>query len=147
MKYHEQKKEFLKNIDPHKEFQDYKKFAFNHNMMGVAIGLILATAFQKAVSGISDYLIMPIVNFFIVGTGTDWRNWVAHPISGMNLEVGRLIGTMIDFVILTVVLYFIWAKIMKRIWPELELSKKEEKPLGVEVIYLKRESDGNWKTL
>ena len=135
-------------IDPNKEFQEYKNFAFNRNMMGVAIGLILATAFQKAVSGISDYLIMPFVNYLVVGTGGDWRTWVAHPVPGMNLEVGRLIGTMIDFVILTLVLYFIWAKIMKRIWPELELNKKEEeKPLGVEVIYLKRESNGNWKTL
>jgi large conductance mechanosensitive channel protein len=134
-------------IDPNKEFQEYKNFAFNRNMLGVAIGLILATAFQKAVSGISDYLIMPFVNYLVVGTGGDWRTWVAHPVPGMNLEVGRLIGTMIDFVILTLVLYFIWAKIMKRIWPELELDKKEEKPLGVEVIYLKRESNGNWKTL
>jgi len=109
-------------IDPNKEFQDYKNFAFNRNMMGVAIGLILATAFQKAVSGISDCLIMPIVNYFIVGAGGDWRTWVAQPVSGMNLEVGRLIGTMIDFVILTLVLYFIWAKIMKKIWPELEMK-------------------------
>ena len=137
----------INHIDPNKEFQDYKNFAFNRNMLGVAIGLILATAFQKTVSGISDYLIMPIVNYFVIGTGDDWRKWVAHPVPGMYLEIGRLIGTMVDFVILTLVLYFIWAKIMKRIWPDLEINKKEEKPLAVEVIYLKREANGDWKTL
>lgn len=131
------------------EFQDYKKFAFNQNMMMVAIGLILAAAFQKCVSAISDFLVMPIVNYFVNGVNGDWRTWVVHPVPGMNIEIGHLMGAMIDFVILTLVLYVVYAKMMKRIWPNIELNKKkdEEKPLGVEVIYLKRDTKGNWKVL
>ena len=129
------------------EVQDYKKFAFNQNMLGVAIGLILATAFQKTVAGISDYLIMPVINYFLSSTDGNWRNWVIHPFVGMDIEIGHLIGTFVDFVILTLVLYFIWAKIMKVIWPDLDVDKSNQKPLGVEIIYLKRDNTGDWKVL
>ena len=113
-----------------KEFEEYKKFAFNRNMMGVAIGLILATAFQKAVNGISEFLFMPIVNYFVGSADGDWRNMVVHPVPGMNIEFGRLLGTMMDFVILSFVLYFIWSRMMKKIWPEIEIvtDKKLDTP-------------------
>jgi large conductance mechanosensitive channel protein len=135
------------SIDPEQEFEEYKKFAFNRNMMGVAIGLILATAFQKTVSGISDYLIMPIVNYLISDTDGDWRLWSLEPVKGMKIEIGRLCGTFIDFIILTLVLYFIWSRIMKQIWPDIELdgNKNKDKPLEIEVICLKKDDQGQWK--
>ena len=105
------------------EIQDYKNFAFNKNMMSVAIGLIMATAFQKTVTGVSDYLIMPIVNYLAGKTGDDWRKWVIHPVNGMNIELGHLLGTILDFVILTIVLYFIYQFILKRICPDLTVGQ------------------------
>ena len=94
------------------EIQDYKNFAFNKNMIAVAIGLIMATSFQKTVTGISDFLIMPIVNYFAGVTNGDWRKWVVHPVNGMNVELGHLLGSILDFVILTLVLYFIYQFIL-----------------------------------
>lgn len=126
-----------------KEFKEYKEFAFNNNMIKVAIGLILANAFQKSVSGISDYLIMPVINYFIGKTDGNWRNWIWQPLEGMNIEVGHLLGTLIDFVILSAVLYFIYSRILKRLWPNLEENKEEEQ----ETVYVKRQKDGKWKVI
>lgn len=114
-------------IDPKQEFEEYKKFAFNRNMVGVAIGLLLATAFQKTASGISDYLIMPIINYLIIGTGEDWRLWSFEPLKDLKIEIGKLFGIFIDFVILSSVLYLIHAKIIKQIWPENETQSKQDK--------------------
>lgn len=123
-----------------KEFKDYKQFAFNENMMKVAIGLILASAFQKSVSGISDYLIMPIINYFVSRTDGNWRNWICQPVQGMNIEIGHLIGTFIDFIILSAILYLIYSRIMKSFWPESVDNCPKE------VVYLKRE-EGKWKVI
>lgn len=107
------------------EFQQYKKFAFNQNMMMVAIGLILANAFQKCVSAISNYLVMPLVNYFLNGVNGDWRLWVFIPVEGLSIEIGNLIGALIDFIIITFVLYVIYAKIIRRIWPEIKVGDKK----------------------
>lgn len=116
-----------------KELQDYKQFAFNKNMMVVAIGLIMATAFQKTVTGISDFVIMPIVNYFVNGakSSTNWREMKIHPLEGMNIELGHMIGSLLDFIILTLVLFVIWKIVIKRLWPDAQLSttlKPEELP-------------------
>lgn len=124
-----------------KEIESYKKFAFNKNMIKVAIGLILVTAFQKTVTAVSDYAIMPVINYFVNATNGNWRDWKFHPIIGMNLELGQLIGALLDFTILTLLLYFIYTKIVRRIWPDEESTEKTD------VVYIKRDKDGNWKVL
>lgn len=115
-----------KNFNPaiDREIEEYKKFAFDKNMVQVAIGLILANAFQKTVTGISDYLIMPIVNYFVNSTDGNWRDMVFSPFNGMNIEVGRLVGMFCDFFIITLILYIIYSRILKRIWPEMQLKFK-----------------------
>lgn len=107
------------------EIDDYKKFAFNQNMIMVALGLIMANAFQKCVTAISQYLVMPIVNYFITGVDGDWRLWVFLPVKGMSIEIGNLAGAIIDFLILTGVLYVIYAKILKKIWPDSKIYEKK----------------------
>lgn len=108
------------------EIEDYKKFAFNQNMVMVAIGLILANAFQKCVSSISEYFVMPIVNYLIAGVDGDWRLWIFVPAKGMSIEIGNLIGAIIDFLIITLVLYLIYSKILKKIWPDIKLYHKDD---------------------
>lgn len=135
-------KKFIDKAEIDKEIQDYKQFAFNQNMVQVAIGLILVSAFQKTVSAVSDYLIMPIVNYFVNATNGNWRDWKISPLPAMNLELGHLIGALLDFTILTIMLYVIYTKIVKRIWPELH---EQQKP--TDVVYVKREENGKWKVL
>lgn len=113
-----------KNLNPiiDKEIEEYKKFAFDRNMVQVAIGLILANAFQKTVTGLSDYLLMPVVNYFVNTTDGNWRDLVFSPLPGMNIEVGRLAGIFCDFFIVTFILYIVYSKIIKKIWPEMQLK-------------------------
>lgn len=138
----EQNKNFIKQEEIHQEIQDYRQFAFNQNMIQVAIGLILVTAFQKTVTAFSDCLIMPIVNYFINATDGNWRDWKVNPVAGMNLELGHLIGSLLDFTILTLLLYFIYSRIVKKIWPSLEVKKEK-----TDVVYVKRDEDGKWKVI
>lgn len=136
-------KQFIKKEEIDKEIQGYSNFAFNQNMMQVAIGLILVAAFQKTVTAVSDYAIMPIVNYFVNATNGNWRDWEISPLPGMNLELGHLIGALLDFTILTILLYFIYTKIVKRIWPNLDEKSKDK----AEVVYVKRGEDGKWKVI
>lgn len=136
-------KHFIKKEELNKEIQEYKNFAFSQNMMQVAIGLILVAAFQKTVTAVSDCVIMPIVNYFVNATNGNWRDWKICPLSGMNLEIGHLVGALLDFTILTILLYLIYTKVVKKIWPSLNDKIKEK----VETVYVKRDENGKWKVL
>ena len=110
-----------------KEISEYKKFAFNKNLMALALALILANVVQKFVSSISESLLMPIINYFInVANKGNWRNIILCPVDGMNLEIGKFCGSFLEFVITTLVLYVIYSKIIKRFHPNVELEIKKD---------------------
>jgi len=110
-----------------KEIDDYKNFAFNKNLMALALALILANVVQKFVSSISECLLMPVINYFVnVANNTgNWRNMILCPLDGMNLEIGKFCGSFLEFTITTLFLYMIYSKIVKRITPDAEICVKK----------------------
>lgn len=116
-----------KNLLPElkKEVDEYKKFAFNKSLVALALALILANVVQKFVTNISESLFMPIINYFILATNGNWRNLILCPVDGMNLEVGKLCGSFIEFSITTLILYLIYSKIVKRINPDANIEIKK----------------------
>jgi len=117
-----------KNLVPEikKEINEYKKFAFNKNLMALALALILAAVVQKFVTALSESLLMPIINYFVNATNTgNWRNMIFCPIDGMNLEIGKLCAAGLEFTITTIVLYVIYSKIVKKFHPDVEIQNKD----------------------
>lgn len=105
----------MKSIIGEKEFENYKNFAFKDDMMKLTIGIILGNSFNKVVYGISDYLIMPIFTFLVSKTGKQWREWTFSPINGLNFELGHLIGTFLDFIMISVLLYLFYIKLVQKL--------------------------------
>jgi large conductance mechanosensitive channel len=98
-----------------KEIKQYKQFAFKEDMIKMSIAFILGASFNKVVSGISDFLIMPILNFIVVQTGESWRKWSVEPLVGLKIELGQFLGVIIDFFLISIILYIIYGKIITKI--------------------------------
>lgn len=107
------------------EFKKYKDFAFKNDVMKLSVGVILGGSFNKVVQGISDFLIMPIVSFMISKTGQTWRDIEFIPLDGLKFEVGRLAGVFVDFLVVSLVLYLIYVKLVGRLM-ESEPAKAQE---------------------
>jgi large-conductance mechanosensitive channel len=108
-------------VDPDKlktgiqnEFSEYREFAFGKNLFAMALALILANAAQGVVNKISDCVLMPIINYSISATGGNWRNLVFSPVDGMNLEIGKLCGAFLEFVITTLILYVLYRNVVRQ---------------------------------
>jgi len=99
-----------------KELEEYKKFAFNKNLIEVGAGVILATSFQKAVAGFSNYLIMPFVGYLLKTADGNWKNIKLKLDNNLILEIGQLTEIILDFLITTIILYIIYKKIICKIW-------------------------------
>lgn len=93
------------------EFTKYRKFAFRDDMMKLSVGVILGNSFNKVVQGLSEYMIMPVVSCMVSKTGEGWRNIVLEPFGGVRLELGKLIGVFVDFLVVSIILYVAYIKI------------------------------------
>lgn len=93
------------------EFMD---FIGKAGVLGLAIGFIMGTYVGKVISALVGDIIMPIPGAF-VGSG-DWRKAIVTiPIAnGMNFALGDFVGVIIDFLIVSVVVFVI-AKYARRL--------------------------------
>lgn len=108
----------VRSIIGEKEFEKYKKFALREDMLNLAVGVILGNSFNKVVYGFSDYIIMPILRFFSSKTGESWRVWKFSPIEGLEFEIGSLVGTLTDFLLISILLYIFYTKFFQPIIKE-----------------------------
>jgi len=119
-----EEKNFIPKEKLQKEFDEYRRFAYSKNLIGVAITLILANSMQKFVTTISETVFMPIANYLVSSTHGDWRLLIFTPIKGMDIEIGKFASGFLEFTIITICLYVIYSKIIKKISPEFDLDKK-----------------------
>lgn len=108
-----------------KEIQEYKNFAFRDDMLKLAVGVVLGNSFNKVVYGISDYLVMPVLTFLVSQTGDEWRRWEFSPFLGLKFEFGRMIGTFVDFLLMSFFLYLFYVKFVSRIIKTESPNKKQ----------------------
>lgn len=105
---HQPATNFVSKDDLKQHLDDYRKFAFASSMIYTCLAFTLGTAFGKIVNSLVNNLVMPIVNYGINATGTDWRLLSWTPLKGMKLELGAFVGSSIDFLVITIICFTLW---------------------------------------
>jgi large conductance mechanosensitive channel len=96
---------------------DFKAFAFKGNVLDLAVGVIIGAAFGKIVSAMVADLIMPAVS--LVLPSGDWREngfilrHAANPKDNVVLKYGDFAGNVLDFLIVSFVLFMFVSKLVK----------------------------------
>jgi large conductance mechanosensitive channel len=96
---------------------DFKKFALKGNVVDLAVGVVIGTAFGKIVSALVADLVMPIVALMLP-TG-EWRSAgivlrkAADPKDDVVLKYGDFLGHVLDFFVVALVLFVIVTRIVK----------------------------------
>ena len=120
----------LKNIKSKSTglISEFKTFIAKGNVMDLAVGVIIGTAFSNIVKSLTDNILMPLIGA-IIG-GIDFSN-LSVPIKiwkeSIDLNYGLFIQSTVDF-LLTAFCIFIMVKIINGIFRKKEEEKKEEKP-------------------
>lgn len=107
---------------------EFKQFIAKGNVMDLAVGVIIGTAFSNIVKSLTDNILMPLIGA-IIG-GIDFSN-LSVPIKiwkeSIDLNYGLFIQSTVDF-LLTAFCIFVMVKIINGIFRKKEAEKKEEKP-------------------
>lgn len=114
-----------------KFIEEFKKFIMRGNVLDMAIGVVIATAFGKITSSLVNDLLMPFISWVCGSRNMSALNIVLRPAEVVNGEVvneaivfglGSFVGTVIDFLLIALVVFLI----LKAFNKASELTRKKE---------------------
>lgn len=116
-------------------FEDYKAFALKGNALNMAIGVVLGGAFTAIVNTIVSAVITPLISLitsnvdlstlFITLKGGEFDTLEAAKAAGaITLNYGELINAVINFILISVILFILVKALTKS-------NKKEEEIVEV----------------
>lgn len=111
-----------------KFLQDFKAFAMKGNVIDMAVGVIIGSAFGKIVSSVVNDIIMPPLGLLIGGVNFKDLKLVLKPavvengeeIAAVTLNYGNFLQNVFDFLIIAFSI-FLFIRLMTRL-----MTKKKE---------------------
>ena len=103
--------------------KEFKKFISRGNVVDLAVGVVIGSAFSKIVSSLVDNIIMPLVGILI--GGIDFTK-LSVTIFDVEVQFGIFLQNVVDFLIIAFCIFMVvklFNKITKR-----EEKKAETKP-------------------
>jgi len=101
-----------------KFFKEFKEFALRGNVLDLAVGVLIGSAFQSVVTSFTNNIISPILGCF---GGVNFSEWVLE-IGKLRLTYGAFLTDIINFLIMAFVI-FILVKVMNKI---VKIGEKQE---------------------
>ena len=118
-----------------KVFAEFKEFISRGNVMDMAIGVIIATAFGKITTSLVNDVFMPFIGWIFGARDMTALNILVRPEvlneagevmqEAITIGFGTFIGTIIDFLLVALVVFAI-VKAMNAARTKLEKQKEEE---------------------
>ena len=112
-----------------KFINEFKTFILRGNVMDLAVGVLIGTAFQGLVKSLTDNIISPILGSF---SKVNFNQFVLN-IGNLHLTYGAFITDVINFIIMAFIIFII-VKVMNKL---ADLGKKKE----VEVKEIKKSNE------
>ncbi len=112
--------------------QEFKSFALKGNVVDMAVGVIIGSAFGKIVSSLVADIIMPPIGLLIGGVNSTDLKWVMKPAivengeevaAAVTLNYGNFLQVTFDFLIIAFSI-FLFVRLISR----LTTRKKTETP-------------------
>ncbi|MFA6257278.1 MAG: large conductance mechanosensitive channel protein MscL [Candidatus Paceibacterota bacterium] len=102
----------------HELWSEFKKFIARGNVMDLAVGLAIGTAFQKIVSSLVNDVVFPsLAPLLNVAQFSDWK-WG-------GVLIGSFIKNIVDFLVIALAIFFI-VKVFNRFRKKQDKSKTAE---------------------
>lgn len=103
-------------------WNDFKKFAIKGNVIDLAVGVIIGSAFGKIVTSLVKDMIMPLIGLMM--GGFDFTKFSYH-FGKSEIKYGQFIQTVLDFFIISFSV-FVFVRILQRFKRKEEITKEEE---------------------
>lgn len=144
-----------------KFFQDFKKFISRGNVIDMAIGVIIGSAFSAIVTALTNKILMPLINALLAMGGNGLESAYTFLVKGYTetdagrvldltksiyIDWGAFITAIINFLLIAIVLFIIMKAVMSakgylhkhtKKWP----TKEEKKALKEQGVNMKNKKE------
>lgn len=132
----EERKELRKEIKAKREgfFSEFKKFITRGNVVDMAVGVIVGSAFSKIVTTLTNSIIMPGITWLLKGLSVEEIKTVLRPqeineageviVTEIALNWGLFLQTIIDFLLIALVVFTL-VKVINGVREKFELLLKK----------------------
>jgi large conductance mechanosensitive channel len=104
-------------------FEEFKKFALKGNVLDLAVGVIMGGAFGKIVTSLVNNIMTPLLGLLL--GGKDFSD-LHYTYEKTTIAYGLFIQSIIDFLIISVSIFFFIKLINKlTLWKKEEIEEKE----------------------
>lgn len=120
---------------------EFKEFISRGNVMDMAIGVIIATAFGKITTSLVNDVLMPFISWLVGARDMSALNLLVRPEvlndagevvqESITIGFGTLLGTVIDFILVALVVFAI-IKAANMARARLEKQKEAEEEAALE---------------
>lgn len=120
-------------------FQEFKNFAIKGNMVDMAVGIVIGTAFNNVINTIVKKIVMPPLSLLTDGVNLANKKYVLRTATDVSEEVaigyGELVEVLIDFIIISLTIFLV-IKFMNRFRKKSEnpQDKTVETPKNIELL-------------
>ncbi|MDQ7252366.1 large-conductance mechanosensitive channel protein MscL [Pediococcus pentosaceus] len=114
--------------------KEFKEFISRGNVLDLAVGVIIGSAFTSIVKALVNYLINPLIGLCV--GGIDFSDW-SFKVFDATFKIGSFINSVINFLIIAFVVFLI-VKFVNKLMPQKE--EEEVIPDNTE-LYLKEIRD------
>lgn len=115
--------------------KEFKNFISKGNVVDMAVGVIIGSAFGKIVSSLVDNVLMPFIGILI--GGIDFTS-LTLKINDATISYGMFLQSIIDFLIIAASI-FAMTKVLSKLERKKPEPKKEEKIMKKEEVVLLEE--------
>lgn len=105
-------------------WEEFKDFIMRGNVLDLAVGVVMGSAFTAIVTALVDYIITPII---LAISGNANIEDLSIAIGPAQLGVGAFLQAIIDFFIIAIILFFI-IKGVNSLSSKLSKEEEEEEP-------------------
>ena len=108
-------------------FKKFKEFAFKGNVLDMAVGVVIGTAFKDIVNSLVANIIMPLIS--VMTGGVDFKGWEVVLGEGEGAPVlgyGLFIQYIVDFFLIAISMFLVMSLIG---WLKDRFAKKQAEVL------------------
>ena len=114
-----------------KFLREFKSFALRGNVLDLAVGVLIGSAFQSIIAALTENVLSPIIGLFVKKNFDD----LAIDFLGVTLTYGKFISAVMNFIIVAFIVFLI-VRLMNKLT---NLKKSDILPTTKDCPYCKTE--------
>lgn len=91
-------------------WQEFRQFAFKGNVIDLAVGVVIGTAFGKIIDSLVKSIIMPLISV-VMPTDHGYQSW-GFTLNGVSVPYGLFLAELVNFLIVAFAIYLFIVKFL-----------------------------------